>query len=262
MKDFVRFENLHVDYLRKGAVAHVLKGISLDVTRGQCLGVVGESGCGKTTLASALLGLVIPAQGRILLEGEELGRHRSSAQRRRIQMVFQDPVASLNPRRTVRSVLSELMIHHKLVGRSGLDAALKQIMDRVRLPAAALDAYPARLSGGQRQRIAIARALVVQPDVLVADEAVSALDVSVQAHIINLLRELCDDLGLTMIFISHNLAVVRVLCDRVAVMHGGHVVEDRPTEAIFADPQHDYTRALLKASLPMGILNLSQTPTR
>ncbi|MBL1110897.1 ABC transporter ATP-binding protein [Streptomyces sp. 110] len=230
------------------ATLRAVDGVSLAVERSQCLGVVGESGCGKSTLAGVLVGLTTPTAGQVRYDGQDIGPRRSKELRRRIQMVFQDPVASLNPRRRVRSVLAELIDCHGLVPDTGMASALNSLMEMVNLPTRVLDARPRELSGGQRQRVAIARALAVQPDVLVADEAVSALDVSAQATVVNLLADLRADLGLTIVFISHDLGIIRTLCDRVAVMYAGRVAEEGPADAIFATPRHPYTRALLKAA--------------
>jgi oligopeptide/dipeptide ABC transporter ATP-binding protein len=229
-----------------------LDGVSLDVERSQCVGIVGESGCGKTTLAKVLMGLVEPTSGTVRVDGNLLTTRRSASSRRSLQMVFQDPGSSLNPRRRVRSILAELLTYHHLVPASGLAAALREMVGMVGLPDRVLDARPRDLSGGQRQRIAIARALAVQPDVIVADEAVSALDVSAQAKVVNLLADLREQLGLTLVFISHDLGVVRALCDRVVVMYLGRIVEDAPTEQLFNAPQHPYTRALLAAVPNIG----------
>ncbi|GCD96053.1 oligopeptide/dipeptide ABC transporter ATP-binding protein [Embleya hyalina] len=225
-----------------------LDGVSLAVERSRCLGVVGESGCGKSTLANVLVGLRTPTAGRVRYDGREVGARRSKDLCRRIQMVFQDPVGSLNPRRRVRSVLAELIDHHDLVPDTGMNSALDSLMEMVDLPPRVLEARPHELSGGQRQRVAIARALAVQPEVLVADEAVAALDVSAQATVINLLADLRAELGLTIVFISHDLGIVRTLCDSVAVMYAGRVVEEGTAEAVFTAAQHPYTRALLRAA--------------
>ncbi|MFE6486836.1 oligopeptide/dipeptide ABC transporter ATP-binding protein [Streptomyces sp. NPDC057757] len=242
--------HFNVKAQRSGAAAtlRAVDGVSLAVERSQCVGVVGESGCGKSTLAGVLVGMTTPTSGQVRYDGQDVGVHRSKDLRRRVQMVFQDPVASLNPRRRVRSVLSELIDCHGLVPEAGMNSALNSLMEMVNLPQRVLDARPRELSGGQRQRVAIARALAVQPDVLVADEAVSALDVSAQATVVNLLADLRADLGLTIVFISHDLGIIRTLCDRVTVMYAGRVVEEGPADTVFASAQHPYTRALLRAA--------------
>jgi len=226
---------------------HAVDGVDLQVFPGEALGLVGESGSGKSTLARALVGLQPLSRGEIRFEGEPLPAKRTRAQRRRMQIVFQDPYSSLNPRMTVRHVLQELLRVHKVTPPERVEERCLELLDLVGLRPDALNAYPRQFSGGQRQRVAIARALALQPDVLVADEPVSALDVSVQATILNLLRDLQRELGLTLLFIAHNLAVVRHLCDRVAVMYLGRIVEVARTEELFADPRHPYTQGLLKA---------------
>src|SRR5216683_3243978 len=203
-------------------------GVDLEIGRGDALALVGESGSGKSTLALALAGLLRVDRGEIRFDGRGLPASRSRADRRRIQMVFQDPYSSLNPRLTVGGMLRELLRVHHVVPRSQVRASSTELLTLVGLGEADLSAYPRQFSGGQRQRVAIARALALRPDVLVADEPVSALDVSVQATILNLLSELRASLGLTMVLISHNLAVVRHLCDTVAVMYLGRIVESGP----------------------------------
>ena len=222
-------------------------GVDLEVGRGEALALVGESGSGKSTLALALAGLCPADSGEISLDGKALPARRSNADRRRVQMVFQDPYSSLNPRMTIGGVLRELLRVHHVVPRNQVAEESKRLLTLVGLPAEAVSAYPRQFSGGQRQRVAIARALALRPDVLIADEPVSALDVSVQATILNLLASLRSELGLSLLLISHNLAVVRHLCDRVAVMYLGRIVEVAPTEELFGAPRHPYTRGLLAA---------------
>jgi oligopeptide/dipeptide ABC transporter ATP-binding protein len=228
-------------------VLHAVDGVDLDLRRGESLALVGESGSGKSTLALALTGVRPVDQGEIRFDGRRLPASRSRADRRRIQMVFQDPYSSLNPRLTVGGMLAELLKAHHVVPRSQVKEVSTELLTLVGLAPTALSAYPRQFSGGQRQRVAIARALALRPDVLVADEPVSALDVSVQATILNLLQDLRRELGLTLLLISHNLAVVRHLCDRVAVMYLGRIVEVAPTEQLFRTPRHPYTRGLLAA---------------
>ena len=240
-------------------VLRAVDGVDLELRRGEALALVGESGSGKSTLARALTGLVPLAGGEVRLDDRVLRSRRRRVDQRRIQMVFQDPYSSLNPRLTVGGMLAELIRVHHVVPRSEVATFSRDLLGMVGLGEDALTAYPRQFSGGQRQRVAIARALCLRPDVLVADEPVSALDVSVQATILNLLRDLRAELGLTLMLISHNLAVVRHLCDRVAVMYLGRIIEVGPTEQLFADPQHPYTRGLL-AAIPRLDATLDQPP--
>lgn len=246
----IEVDNLSVTFpSERGRQLRAVDGVTFRVAQGEVLGLVGESGCGKTTIARCIAGQIAPTSGAVRFDGRELGRKRAAEDRRAIQMVFQDPYSSLNPRMTVRNVLSELLRVHRLVQRSDVEARCTELMALVGLPRDALDGLPSQFSGGQRQRIAIARALVVEPRVIIADEPVSALDVSVQATILRLFDDLRSRLGLTVVFISHNLAVVRHLSDRVAVMYLGRIVEEGDREPVFRDPRHPYTRALL-ASAP------------
>jgi oligopeptide/dipeptide ABC transporter ATP-binding protein len=227
---------------------HAVDGVDLAVRRGEALALVGESGSGKSTLARAIAGIQPANRGQIKLDGKVLpARRRSRADQRRVQMVFQDPYSSLNPRLTVGGILRELLKVHHVVPRPQVEARTRELLRMVGLPEDAAQALPRQFSGGQRQRVAIARAIALQPEILVADEPVSALDVSVQATILNLLEELQSELGLTLLFISHNLAVVRHLCDRVAVMYLGRIIEVAPTETLFENPRHPYTAGLLAA---------------
>jgi ABC-type glutathione transport system ATPase component len=227
----------------------VLKGVDLTVGTGRTVGLVGESGSGKSTLAKALVGTVTPSAGSIRIQGVDtatLGRRDRAAMRRRVQMIPQDPYSSLDPRRTIGQALAEAVDpRHPDVRRHR--ATIAEWLRVVRMPADAIDRYPHEFSGGQRQRIAIARGLVVRPEFVVADEITSALDVSVQAEILNLVARLRRELGLSMLFISHNLAVVRHVSDDVVVLYRGDVVEQGPTEQVYSDPQHPYTRQLLAA---------------
>ncbi len=242
-------ENLCVSFpAGKGQWLTAVEDVSLTVSEGETLGIVGESGCGKSTVARCLAGLLRPGSGTVSLRGELLGARRTREQHRAVQLVFQDPYSSLNPRLSVRSVLSELLVFHGLAQGEALERRCQELMALVGLPADALDGYPSSFSGGQRQRIAIARALAVEPQVVVADEPISSLDVSVQAAILALFADLRDRLGIGMVLISHNLAVVRNICDRAAVMYLGRVVEVGEREEIFTDPRHPYTRALLAAA--------------
>jgi oligopeptide/dipeptide ABC transporter ATP-binding protein len=226
---------------------HAVDGVGIELGRGEAVGLVGESGSGKSTFARALAGLQPIDAGEIRLAGRQLPARRDRADRRRIQMVFQDPYSSLNPRLTVGGMLSELLRVHHVVPRAEVTSASRELLTMVGLDPGALSAYPRQFSGGQRQRVAIARALALRPEVLIADEPVSSLDVSVQATILNLLRDLQRELGLTLLLIAHNLAVVRHLCDRVAVMYLGRIVESAPAETILRSPRHPYTQGLVAA---------------
>ena len=226
-------------------------GVDLHLERGRTLAVVGESGCGKSTLGRLLLRLQGADAGEILLDGADVRALRGQALRafrRRVQVVFQDPFVSLDPRQSVRAVLTRPMRLHGLADARQAAHQAAALMERVGLSPAQLDRLPHEFSGGQRQRIAIARALSVQPDLIVCDEPVSALDVSVQAQVVNLLQDLQRERGVALLFISHDLAVVRLLAHEVAVMYAGRVVERAPTAALFAQPAHPYTRALLAAA--------------
>ncbi len=237
-------------FRRQVGTVKAVDGVDLELRRGEVLGLVGESGCGKSTLARTILQLVPPTAGTVVFEGKNLAELDAAALRRArlgLQMVFQDPYASLNPRMTVFDTLAEPLRVHKIVPRAEVPARVTALMERVGLAPRFAKKYPHEFSGGQRQRIAIARALALEPRVIVADEPVSALDVSIQAQILNLLAQLVRDLGLSLIFISHDLSVVKHLSDRVAVMYLGKIVEHGPAAAVIEHPAHPYTRALVSA---------------
>ncbi|MEJ5946064.1 oligopeptide/dipeptide ABC transporter ATP-binding protein [Pseudokineococcus basanitobsidens] len=255
----LRVRGLEVHFpIKKGVlldrtVGHVraVDGVDLDLRRGQTYGLVGESGCGKSTLGRALLRLEEPTAGSVELDGQDvlaLGREELRGLRRRMQMVFQDPMSSLDPRQSVESILTEpLRAHGVPGGRAAWHARVLELLEVVGLPASAAARYPHEFSGGQRQRIGIARAVALSPDLVVADEPVSALDVSVQAQVVNLLEELQDRLGLTYLVIAHDLAVVRHISDVVGVMYLGVVVEQAPSDELYANPLHPYTLSLMSA---------------
>jgi ABC-type dipeptide/oligopeptide/nickel transport system ATPase component len=235
---------------RPHRAVHALSGVSVAVHAGETLGIVGESGCGKSTLARALVRLHRPDAGMVRFEGDDIASLTGPALlrfNRAVQMVFQDPFASLNPRMTVGATLAEALRVHHIVAEADIQARVLALLDQVQLPASAAARHPHEFSGGQRQRIGIARALAVEPRVIIADEPVSALDVSVQAQIVNLFMELQERLGLALVFITHDLRLVRHMTHRVAVMYLGRVVETGPTQTLFAAPRHPYTRALISA---------------
>jgi len=244
-------DNLTVRYWTKRGPLTALDNVSFDLFRGETLGIVGESGCGKSTLARALVGLVHPSAGSVRVLGQEIaggGRRRLGPVRKHIQMVFQDPEASLNPRLTIGRIIEEPLLVHRIGTRADRRRQVIELLDAVGLPAAAAHLYPHEFSGGQRQRASIARALAVRPDIIVADEPASALDVSTRAQIINLLNDLQSEFGIAYVFISHDLSVVRHVADRVLVMYLGRVVESANSVDLWETPLHPYTRALLAAA--------------
>ncbi|MDQ3771186.1 MAG: dipeptide ABC transporter ATP-binding protein [Actinomycetota bacterium] len=256
--ELLRVEDLKVYFpIKSGLVIdrHVgdvkaVDGVTFDITRGETLGLVGESGCGKTTVGRTILRLYDPTEGRIIFEGNDIARLAQREMRKlrgRMQMVFQDPYSSLNPRQNVGNLIAEpLKIHGIASGDDGRRRA-EELLDIVGLPKASTARYPHEFSGGQRQRIGLARALALNPDLIVADEPVSALDVSIQAQMVNLLEELQEEFDLTYLFIAHDLAVVRHISDRIAVMYLGRIVEVASADELYASPRHPYTIALLSA---------------
>jgi len=256
-EDLLVAQNIDVSFAQRSGLfgvvpaSKVLQGVTVRVGRGETVGIVGESGSGKTTLGRALLRLIDVTAGRISFEGRDITRLSETEMRplrRRMQLIFQDPMASLNPRHTIRRIVTEPMLFHRVaINQTDAERSARAIFERFNLPLACLARYPHELSGGQRQRVCIARVALLAPDFVLADEIVSGLDVSTQAQVLNLLKALSRDLGLSMAFISHDLSVVRAICDRVYVLQAGRIVEDGLCEDVFAAPKSDYTRALLDA---------------
>jgi oligopeptide/dipeptide ABC transporter ATP-binding protein len=237
---------------------HALTDVSLTINKGETLGIVGESGCGKTTLGNALLGIVKPSSGYVLYSNRDINkvsRKEFIKIRQNMQMIFQDPYSALNPRFNVFNIIAEPFIIRGGLTKSEIKARVEELLKLVGLNSDDMERYPSDFSGGQRQRIGIARAIALNPEFVVCDEPVSALDVSVHAQILNLLMDLQRDLGLTYLFISHNLAVIKKICSNLAVMYLGKIVEYGSTEAIFSNPMHPYTRALMSAVLDIDVEN-------
>lgn len=253
----LKVENLHVSFpVRAGLMQRTVSevkavdGVSFEVNAGEAFGIVGESGCGKTTIARAILRLVAITKGTITYDNQDittLEGPQLAPFRRKVQAIFQDPFSSLNPRKTTQDIIGEPLHVHRIVQRDAIPKRIAELLEMCELPARFSELYPHEMSGGQRQRVGIARALAMEPKMIVCDEAVSALDVSIQAQIINLLERLRTELGLTYVFIGHDLSVVRHLCNRVAVLYLGRVMELANSEPLFSKPMHPYTQALLDA---------------
>jgi peptide/nickel transport system ATP-binding protein len=247
----LRVENLVVEYTVGNKIVHAVSGITLEIARGETLGLVGESGCGKSTLGRAVVQLRQAVSGRVLFDGEDLTAMRGEAlrkMRRRVQLIFQDPIASLNPRRRIGDIVAEPLVIAGVSDPKERQDRVSEVLNAVGLdPALVMGRLPHEFSGGQCQRICIARALVLNPEFVICDEPVSALDVSIRAQILNLLEEMKARFGLTLLFIAHDLAVVKAVSDRVAVMYLGRICEVGPSEQLFAKPAHPYTALLIEA---------------
>ena len=255
--NLLEIKNLNVTYqTKKGLIGkiqtvHAVNNVSLDIQKGEILAIAGESGCGKSTLAKAIMKLIQSDSGEILLNGENVLnlKHNKDLKKfyQKVQMIFQNPYSSLNPKMKIGEILKEPLIINTNLKKEEITKIVEEKIEKVGLDKSALNLYPHEFSGGQRQRIAIARSLILNPEFIIADEPVSALDVSIQAQIINLLKQLKEDFNLTFLFISHDLSVIKYLSDRIAIMYLGEVVEIGRTEEIFKDPKHPYTKALLSS---------------
>ena len=256
-KTILEVENLTKYFATPAGQLHAVDGVSFSIEEGKTLGIVGESGCGKSTTGRCILKLIEPTSGRIVFDGEDItsySRRKMRRLRQEMQMVFQDPFSSLDPRQTVSQLISEPIIEHKLLSsKADIDRRTLELMETVGLAERYVNVYPHELDGGRRQRIGIARARAVNPKLIVCDEPVSALDVSIQAQILNLLKQLQRDMGLTYIFITHDLSVVKYFSDDIAVMYLGQMVEKAPSDDLFKNPIHPYTKALLSA-IPLPIV--------
>ena len=256
-KVILEVENLTKYFNTPGGLLHAVDGVNFKVEEGRTLGIVGESGCGKSTTGRTILKLLEPTSGKIIFDGQDItgySRKQMRSLRREMQMVFQDPFSSLDPRQTVSQLISEPIIEHKLLKtKSDIEKRTLKLMETVGLAERYINVYPHELDGGRRQRIGIARALAVEPKLIVCDEPVSALDVSIQAQILNLLRQLQQDMGLTYIFITQDLSVVKYYSDDIAVMYLGQMVEKAPSDILFKNPIHPYTKALLSA-IPLPVV--------
>lgn len=251
MSRLLELESVSVDFGRRGQVKRALDRVSFSVEAGKTVGLVGESGSGKTTIGKVLLGQVRADEGAVRFDGEDITHFRNRERRRlssRIQVVFQNPFLSLNPQRTIGQTVAETLVTRRDLSQTEVRARVVQMLERVGIQGEAIDRYPASFSGGQRQRIAIARALLPNPELLICDEAVSALDLSIQAQVLNLLIELQESLGLACLFITHDISVVRHLCHEVVVLRHGVVMESGDTESVCSTPQSDYTERLLAAA--------------
>ncbi len=263
-KTILEVQNLTKYFNTPAGQLHAVDGVNFKIEEGRTLGIVGESGCGKSTTGRTILKLLEPTGGKIIFDGEDItsySRKQMRKLRQEMQMVFQDPFSSLDPRQTVMQLISEPIIEHKLLkSKQEIEDRTLELMETVGLAERYINVYPHELDGGRRQRIGIARALAVRPKLIVCDEPVSALDVSIQAQILNLLKKLQQDMGLTYIFITHDLSVVKYFSDDIAVMYLGQMVEKAPADLLFQNPVHPYTRALLSA-IPLPVVG-KEKPVR
>ena len=253
----LKVENLTKYFATSAGQLHAVDGINFEIERGKTLGIVGESGCGKSTTGRTVLKLIQPTSGKIIFEGKDITNYSVKQMRplrKEMQIIFQDPFSSLDPRMTVSQLIAEPIIEHRTIrGKDAIDKRTRELMDIVGLASRYVNTYPHELDGGRRQRIGVARALALEPKLIVCDEPVSALDVSIQAQILNLLKQLQKDMGLTYIFITHDLSVVKYFSDDISVMYLGQMVEKAPSKEIFEHPMHPYTKALLSA-IPLPIV--------
>ena len=263
-KNILEVQNLTKYFSTPAGQLHAVDGVSFSIEEGKTLGIVGESGCGKSTTGRAILKLIEPTSGRIIFDGKDItsySRKRMRPLRQEMQMVFQDPFSSLDPRQTVSQLISEPIIEHRLLrSKAEIEKRTLELMETVGLAERYINVYPHELDGGRRQRIGIARALAVNPKLIVCDEPGAALDVAIQAQILNLLKQLQKDMGLTYIFITHDLSVVKYFSDDIAVMYLGQMVEKAPSDDLFRNPMHPYTRALLSA-IPLPVVG-KEKPAR
>lgn len=262
-KPILKVENLTKHFVTPKGILHAVDGLNFEIQKGKTLGIVGESGCGKSTTGRVILKLTKPTSGKIIFEGKDITNYSVSQMRPlrcEMQMIFQDPFSSLDPRQSVMQLISEPIIQHKLIrNKKDIEKRTLELMDIVGLSSRYTNTYPHELDGGRRQRIGVARALALNPKLIVCDEPVSALDVSIQAQVLNLLKQLQKDFGLTYIFITHNLSVVKYFSDDIAVMYLGQMVEKAPSDIIFDNPLHPYTKALLQA-VPVPIVGKDRPP--
>ena len=256
-KTFLEVQNLTKYFTTPAGQLHAVDGVSFKIEEGKTLGIVGESGCGKSTTGRTILKLIQPTGGKIIFDGEDITNYSTAKMRKlrtEMQIIFQDPFSSLDPRQSVLQLISEPMIEHKMFrSKAEVEKRALELMETVGLARRYMNVYPHELDGGRRQRIGVARALAVNPKLIICDEPVSALDVSIQAQILNLLRELQRNMGLTFIFITHDLSVVKYFSDDIAVMYLGQMVEKAPSDELFANPMHPYTKALLSA-IPIPVV--------